>query len=63
VGVKRHPFKTVTVVEGVNVRPRLLYYKNQLDSMVSVNPEADIDVAEKIQMSTPAWYRKQIKNP
>jgi len=38
----------MTVAQGVNVRPWLLYYRNQLDSMLSVNPEADIDVVEKI---------------
>ena len=33
-----------------------------MDSVPSVNPEADIDV-EKIKMSNPAWNRKQINNP
>jgi hypothetical protein len=46
VWVNRHPFKTVIIAKGANVRPWLLYYSNQLDSTLSVNPEADIDVVE-----------------
>ena len=52
-GVNHHPFKNVTVAKGVNVRPRLLYYRNKMDGVLSVNPEADIYVVEKIKMSTP----------
>jgi hypothetical protein len=63
VQVNSHPFKNAIVAQGVNVKPWLLYYMNQLDSMLSVNPEADIDGVEKIKMSTPAWNRTQINNP